>query len=831
MGMLTIAFTAMSAAAWPVERAMFEAGGSVLRIEILDDDLVHFELTAQPGSPDSPIDTSPMVDKKDYDGPTAPIQRESGTFETKNLRIEVNAETLGISVSQRARLGERRIVGFSGAQLGGGDALLSIDAPDMTHAYGLGEQFFDPPSANANWVGRQRTPGCEFGNRQVPYLGGAVGNNTFPILYAMGEGNTCFAVFVDDVRAQTWDLTTQPWQVKTASPVLRWYLLDGPDLPDLRRDYMELVGRPPVPPKKAFGLWVSEYGFEDWAEMESKLESLRKHSFPVDGFVLDLQWFGGLEPGGEKSKMGCLEWDRKRFPRPHAKLHALARKSGVGVVVIEESYISRGLPEHRNLAKKGYLVGSGTSEPIFLKSWWGHGGMLDWLNPAAADYWHDTKRQALVVDGVLGHWTDLGEPEDYSADGIYNGDMRHADAHNLYNLSWSESIARGYQRNKSKRRPWILSRSGTSGIQRHGAAMWSGDTGSNMASLTEQANVQTNMSLSGIDYFGSDIGGFHRSAIDGDVDDLYTKWFADSALTDVPVRPHTSNKKNQHETAPDRIGHRKSNLANIRLRYELIPYLYSLAHRAYRTGEPVFPPIFFSAQSDLAAREVRDEKMIGDDLVVALALGHDTRWREVNLPEGKWYDWHTDRQKPGAPGSMADISLYHKKQLRLPLYARAGAIVPMMYVDDQTMNALGMRKDGSRRDELIVRVFAGGSSSFMLYEDDGETVAYQQGEVRSTTLEQESTDDGVKVTIAPSKGTYKGAIEKRANVVRLTTDGRPQCAGVTLNGKALKRIRSAAELDKAAEGWCQSERFVILAKTAVMPVTKKKSLAFALTSD
>lgn len=831
MGMLTIAFTAMSAAAWPVERATFEAGGSVLKIEILDDDLVHFELTIQPGVPDGPIDTSPMVDKKDYDGPTAPISRESGVIETKNLRIEVNAETLGITVSQRERPGQRRIVGFGGAQLGGADAVLSIDAPDMTHAYGLGEQFFDPPSANANWVGRQRTPGCKFGNRQVPYLGGAVGNNTFPILYAMGEGNICFAVFVDDVRAQTWDLTTQPWQVKTASPVLRWYLLDGPDLPDLRRDYMELVGHPPVPPKKAFGLWVSEYGFEDWAEMESKLESLRKHNFPVDGFVLDLQWFGGLEPGGEKSKMGCLEWDRKRFPRPHAKLHALAKKSGVGVVVIEESYISRGLPEHRNLAKKGYLVGSGNSEPIFLKSWWGHGGMLDWLNPAAADYWHDTKRQALVVDGVLGHWTDLGEPEDYSADGVYNGDMRHADAHNLYNLSWSESIARGYQRNKSKRRPWILSRSGTSGIQRHGAAMWSGDTGSNMASLTEQANVQTNMSLSGIDYFGSDIGGFHRSAIDGDVDDLYTKWFADSALTDVPVRPHTSNRKNQHETAPDRIGDMASNLANIRLRYELIPYLYSLAHRANRLGDPVFPPLFYFYTDNQRARDNCVQKMIGDSLMVVLNHEYGEKRQYSETPVGTWFEWYHDTQIVSTDGLSGSHPPYIDGRLRLPLFARAGAIIPMMYVDDQTMNALGMRKDGSRRDELIVRVFAGGSSSFTLYEDDGETVAYQRGEVRSTTLEQESTDDGVTVTIAPSKGTYKGAIEKRANVVRLTTDGRPQCAGVNLNGKALKRFRSAAELDKAAEGWCQPERFVILAKTAVMPVTKKKSLAFALTSD
>lgn len=108
VGALTIAFTALSAAAWPVERATFEAGGSALMVEILDDDLVHFEMTIQPGEPDGPIVTSPMVYKLDYDGPTAPIRRESGTLETKNLRIEVNAETLAITASQFARLGERR---------------------------------------------------------------------------------------------------------------------------------------------------------------------------------------------------------------------------------------------------------------------------------------------------------------------------------------------------------------------------------------------------------------------------------------------------------------------------------------------------------------------------------------------------------------------------------------------------------------------------------------------------------------------------------------------------------------------------------------------------
>lgn len=821
---------ASQAAAFPVERAVFELQKSYLKVEVLDEDLIHFELAGKPLSADDPIGTTLMVAKSDYTGVSAVAKTGPGEFETDQLMIIVDPGTLTVSVSHKASAETTLLASFS-AKCSGDTTTISIDAPQMSHAYGLGEQFFDPPSTSANWVGRQRTPGCEFGNRQVPYLGGAVGNNTFPILYALGDFRKCFAIFVDDIHAQSWDLSSNPWQVKVKSPSLRWYFLAGPKLPDLRSDYMELIGRPPVPPKKAFGLWVSEYGFENWAELESKLKSLREHNFPVDGFVLDLQWFGGLEPGGENSKMGHLSWDTKQFPRARAKINKLAKDSGVGLVLIEESYIARGLPEHRRLAKKGYLVSDKKGDPIFLKSWWGHGGMIDWLNPAAGDFWHDKKRSALIADGVLGHWTDLGEPEDFSRGGVYGGILPEADAHNLYNLSWAQSIARGYSRNKTARRPWILSRSGISGIQRYGAAMWSGDIGSNIRSLGEQFIVQANMSLSGVDYFGSDIGGFHRSALDGDLDELYTMWFADSAAIDVPVRPHTSNKHNKYETAPDRVGDMASNLANIRLRYQLIPYLYSLAHRAYRTGDPVFPPLFYYFPQITNERDGSEQKMIGDSLMVVLNCEYGDEKLAFVLPEDTWFEWYHDTRIDAPAAMLGRHPPRSDGLLTLPLYARAGAIIPMMYVDDQTMNAVGMRKDGSRRDELILRVFAGGESSFTLYEDDGETTAYQHGEVRTTKISQETTADGVTVSVDGSKGEFEGAPNKRANIVRLTTDGRPQCSGVTLNGMPLPRIAKAADFETALEGWFQPDRFVIIAKSKPLPVDAEKTLSYSLTAD
>ena len=615
---LGLCIPAAPLAAFPIEWLRLESENLRLTIEVLDDDLFHFEYTPTSDNRADAIPCSPMVYKRDYTGPSKLIAPDMNQLITPELQVDIDPTTLALSVTEMRRGKPRALGDLICTGLTADNSTLTIIAPGITHAYGLGEQFFEPPHTSANWIGRKRTPGCEFGNRHNGFLGGAVGNNMFPILYALGAGDECFAIFLDDTHAQTWDFTNRPWTITARAGALRGYILSGPNLRDLRRDYMELVGRPPVPPKKAFGFWVSEYGFDNWAELDAKLKTLRESDFPIDGFVLDLQWFGDVEPGGEQSQMGRVAWDRKRFPRPRAKIAQLAEKHGVGLVLIEESYITRGLAEHRRLAKKGFLVKDKSGDPIFIKSWWGHGGMLDWLNPAAADDWHDAKRQALIVDGVLGHWTDLGEPEDYKAEATYADGIPHADAHNLYNFRWVESIARGYERNKVARRPFILSRSGITGIHRFGAAMWSGATGSNMPSLAEHYVVQTNMSLSGMDCFGADIGGFHRKALDGDLDDLYTQWFADAAAVDVPVRPHTANRENKYETAPDRVGDLASNLANIRRRYELIPYFYSLAHRAYRKGDPVCPPPVYHFPADARARDISDQKMIGDDLLVAI---------------------------------------------------------------------------------------------------------------------------------------------------------------------------------------------------------------------
>ena len=693
----------------------------------------------------------------------------------------------------------------------------SIEAEGTTQLFGLGEQFLPHRTgqSDGDWLGEVRFPGGSiddpnphlYGNQMVSLLGGAVGNNQFPILYGYRPGGSSFAIFLDNAQRQRWDFSSEPWKVRYSGGGARLVVSLDADLSALRRRYMSWVGRPPVPPQKAFGLWVSEYGFENWAELDDKLNSLQAAGFPLDGFVLDLQWFGGIATESEKSAMGSLTFDQKNFPNPKRKIEALQRE-GVGILLIEEAYIAKGLEEHQRLAEQNFLVRADDGDPLYINStpWWGLGGMLDYTNKEASAFWHRLKRVPLVDLGVVGHWTDLGEPEMY-LEKDEKGETRtghyaigtEAEAHNLFNFLWSESIFEGYTKFHPQKRPFSVSRSGTSGSQRFGVAMWSGDIGTNYASLATHFNVQSHMSWSGIDYFGSDIGGFYRRAFKGsaeEFDELYTRWFGAACFTDVPIRPHTMNLGNKFETAPDREGHVASNLANIQERYSLLPYYYSLAYRAHFNGDPLVAPLaYWYPQRDqwLDWNEDGNQKLIGPDLMVAVEDQPKTRVKEVFLPAGDWYDFRNGTRYASSQSRVREFSLFDSEaRFRPPLLARAGALVPL----------------ASEPGTLHFRCFSGAPGRFSLFEDDGRSTAYLKGDYRETVVRQNRIQGGWELVVAGSRGSFEGAEPFRR--VKLELVGVPKLKKVTCNGQEIgfRQHPWGVELEKRVEPkWPQVFRF------------------------
>jgi alpha-glucosidase (family GH31 glycosyl hydrolase) len=820
-------------------RISYSSGKASLVVEFLDDDLVHFQYSPSAVASDvqQPIAVTPMVQKTDYTGPKSFSNDGKGALETADLTVEVNPNTLCVTATDKTQSPPLKLTTTCPADSGPGSTALKMTAESMRYVYGLGEYFIQPGANKFNWKGQVRIPGDSNGNAMTSFFGGATGNAQFPVLYAMNEKGQNYALFVDTTFPVRWeflgDPAKTPWSVQITGQPARWYLMSGPDLPDLRHDYMELTGNPPVPPKKMFGLWISEYGFDNWDELDDKLKTLRAHNFPVDGFVMDLQWYGGITQGFN-SQMGALEWNQTAFPDPKNKIRILKDQDGIGLMVIEESYVSQGVPLYKDLLNRGYLVKKVTNPadtPVLTK-WWGIGSMIDWTNLAGADYVFNQKIQPLVQMGVLGHWIDLGEPEMYDPDTLYaglpeQGLTRPAGVNNLFSFRWAESLARGYNRSQDLDRPFMLSRSGTSGIQRFGTSMWSGDIGSNLISLGAHNIVQGQMSLSGLDYFGSDIGGFHRESANNDIDEIYTKWFAQGSLLDVPVRVHTENLCNCKETAPDRIGDVQSNLANIRLRYTLSPYLYSLAYRAYLFGDPYAPPLVYAYQSDPAARTISDEKLLGKDLLVATITALGQEQRDVYLPAGKWANFYTNEWVDGGQ-TLHAISARVDGHFQLPIFVRSGAILPLLKVDAQTMNILGKTHLESSRSDLIVRVYASDkASAFTLYEDDGQTVAYQKGQYRKTELSQQMNSSQVTVTIGSAEGSFASAPNQRTVQVELVLPS-GSAAAVELNGAVLPEQKSRSDFDASASGWMNVGNNLVLVKASPQDVSLLKKFIVRL---
>lgn len=853
-----------------VQQAKFVAGDRYLIVEALDDDLIHFELSAIGPGPDgtAPLYTSPMIYKTDYRGPSI-YARQGNVIETSEVRIEVDAQNLCISLTYL--IGQKPLTTICPQDLGNDWKGLSLTKGAFNNVYGLGQQFKALGSADGDWLRhqvREEQPEHQaqaHGNGFMPFgQAGMVGNVQFPVMYALAGGSLNYALLLDNVYKQRWDFSADPWQLRMWGDQIRFYVMTGKDLPDLRQDYMELVGTPPIPPRKAFGLWVSEFGYRNWDQVGTLRDGLWQADFPLDGFVLDLQWFGGVIDRSPDSAMGRLDWDRTNFPDPDTRIKALA-KDDIGLVAIEESYVNRNTDTFAQMQAAGGMLAFGRSSggcdptaqsPVILSDWFGQAAMIDWSSPDAGAWVHGNRRLPnLARKGVTAHWTDLGEPEKYDAGACYRGvedspagrKNTHGDIHNLYAFLWNKSIYEGYRNNRADvdRRPFIVSRSGAPGSGRWGVAMWSGDIGSNLDLLATHMNAQMHMSLSGIDYYGSDIGGFRREGMpyngghSGRLQyqgELYTQWFANGAWFDVPVRPHTDNSFQttlRYETAPHLVGDLRANRENIRQRYALIPYYYSLAHRAHVAGEPVVPPLVYYYQDDPNVRQMGHEKLIGRDLLVGVVAKHGEYARDVYLPKGTWVNYHTRDWFDSAGQWVARFPTYIDGIFRLPAFARAGAILPMMPIDEQVKDAFGHRKNGAAVRDLLVQVHADAAASqFTLYEDDGVTLDYgpdtrpvYQG--RSTAISQQQSGNVATVVIGKATGSYPGAVAKRNNVVRLVArDARAMAASV--NGVSLPQRASATAFAASASGWFNAGRNLVLIKSGERGVATKKTFLVAL---
>lgn len=539
------------------------------------------------------------------------------------------------------------------------------------------------------------------------------------------------------------------------------YFIGGADLRAVMRGVADLLGHATMPPRWALGYLQSSRHFADTQEVRHLAEQFREKQLPCDGLIFLSTY--GLSKGWNRG-VGHLEFEPGLFDDPAAILGEFRRRN-FHIVLHEYPVLHGDSPLAAEANRDNHLLEHAypshpPGRPRETNYKEGQ-RLIDFSRPETRSWWWRSHRP-LAQLGVEGWWLDGGEgppAETMLSDGPATL------LHNRYDLMRQQGFAEDEARDRPDKRPYLLCRSGGPGMQRYGAMPWSGDVNTTFETMAGQIRVGLNVGMSGVPHWGTDIGGFFRVA--PDQGELFARWFQFAAFCSV-FRGHGHVWRHH---LPWSYGDEIEAICRryLELRYRLMPYTYTLAWQAHRDGLPLMRPLVLNYPDDPRVWDLGEQYLWGDDLLVApVTRPGATHW-PVYLPEGVWHDFWTGDAYRGPRGITVDAPLD-----RLPLFVRAGAILPLGPV---------MQHDGERPlDEVTLLAYPDGSSSFTLYEDDGVSNAYLQGRSLRTTFTCSSDSAGVVCAVGASEGDRTLIPSGRSYVFQIHAPQRPRAVAIDGQG-------------------------------------------------
>ncbi len=548
--------------------------------------------------------------------------------------------------------------------------------------------------------------------------------------------------------------------------------------------YSELTGRPAMLPKWAYGFHQSRHSYGSQSNVLAIAQSLRDNDFPSDAIYLDI----GVQNTNQQLTFNS------QFTNVAGMVVACSNL-GFRLVPLVEPFLLTNDPMYAEAAAGLYFLKNNDLSIHGHTNFLGSG--LSWFDFSIAqtrDWWTARLTNFLSQFGFQAIWNDLNEPEEnnmplnvvWYLDGRYGGGTNNTDTRkwqavnkNTYSLL-EASVSYSAQRAANLAgRPFVLSRAGWPGIARY-ALGWSGDNVASYDHLRHNIRLGASVMISGQPNFGHDIGGF-----DGNVsDDLFTRWLAMGVLQPF-FRNHTfSANREPWLFADENVA---INRRIIKFRYEIMPYLYSLAHDTATNGMPLNRPTFFEFISDVNTYSLNDyDFLVGANLLAAPAYASNSLVRSVYLPYGaNWFSWrygdfYLGGQTVTEPAPVG----------ALPLFVREGTIIPMGPVAPST--------GAPPPDHLDLHVWPQASGDFTLYEDDGATTNYLAGAFAATRLTSAPSGNTLTLTALARQGSFAPGARSFYWVVHALSN----TAAVALDGAPLPRRANRAELETAGEGWC-----------------------------
>jgi alpha-D-xyloside xylohydrolase len=531
-----------------------------------------------------------------------------------------------------------------------------------------------------------------------------------------------------------------------------YYFIKGDNADDVISGYRTLTGKAPIVPKWALGYWQSRERYKTQQEMVGVVKEYRKRGIPLDNIVLDWQYW-------EDPKWGSHEFDLSRFPDPEGMMKELHNDLHANLMISVWPKFNKGTANYEELNKNGFLFAKNIE--MKRKDWVGVGyesTFYDPFNPEAGKMFWKQIDQRLNKIGVDAWWLDATEPDMHSNLSIDDRKENMSPTamgpgekyFNAYSLMNSKSVYEGQRRSSPDKRVFILTRSAYAGQQRYGAATWSGDIVSRWSDFQDQIATGINFSLSGIPYWTMDIGGFavenRYYNLTGETQtewrELNTRWFQFGAFCPL-FRSHGQFPFREiYNIAPEGTKEYQSMVYYTRMRYRLLPYIYSLAGAGYHNDYTIMRGLVMDFNADENVTGIADQYMFGPSIMVAPVYTYKARSREVYLPSGSvWFDFYTGKQLEGGQTIKVDAPLE-----TLPLFVKGGSIIPagpqMQYTSEKVA------------DPVTLYIFPGKDATFTLYEDEGVNYNYEQGQFSSIGI---TYDEATRsVTIGERKGSYSG---------------------------------------------------------------------------
>ncbi|PJE41154.1 MAG: glycosyl hydrolase [Flavobacterium sp.] len=534
-------------------------------------------------------------------------------------------------------------------------------------------------------------------------------------------------------------------EYETISGRKTYQIIVGDTWEDLIANYTDLTGKQPMPARWTLGNFSSRFGYHTQEEVEKTINRFQTDGIPVDAIILDLYWFGKEVKG----TMGNLDWDKDQFPNPE-KMIADLKAKGVKTILITEPFVLTTSSKWQEAADQKVLVTDKSGKPATWDFYFGNTGVVDIFKPEGNQwFWNVYKR--LINQGVGGMWGDLGEPEVFPSK-VVTAAGKADEVHNIYGHHWAKLIADGYKKDFPNQRPFILMRAGYSGSQRFGMMPWSGDVSRSWGGLQSQMEIAMQMGMQGMAYMHSDLGGFAGDYFDNE---LYLRWLQYGVFNPI-FRPHAQEDVASEVAYKDVHTKAKAKKA-VELRYQLLPYNYTLAFENNQKGTPLMRPLFFEEPTNEKLFNEKESYFWGDAFLIKPITKAGVTSTEVYFPKSNnWFDFYSGKKY--VAGSTETVAV---AETSIPTFVRGGSFVPMIETIQNTSKySLDNFNLHFYFDDTVK------TSSGKLYNDNGETPqAFEKGQFEILNFNSNNNGNILVLKLTANVGKNYLSTDKNVTIV------------------------------------------------------------------